>query len=87
MARLAGAKLDAPSGRIRAKLTANVPSESGRDDYVPVRLEATPEGWAAEPVFGKSNLIFSLVRADGLVHIPADATGLPSGAVVDVEPF
>jgi molybdopterin molybdotransferase len=87
VARLAGAKLEAPTGRIRAKLTANVPSESGRDDYVPVRLEATPEGWAAEPVFGKSNLIFSLVRADGLVHIPADATGLPSGAVVDVEPF
>jgi molybdopterin molybdotransferase len=85
--RLAGAKLEAPAGRIRARLTANVPSESGRDDYVPVRLEATPEGWAAEPVFGKSNLIFSLVRADGLVHIPADANGLPSGAVVDVEPF
>ncbi len=64
-----------------------MPSESGRDDYVPVRLEATPEGWSAEPVFGKSNLIFSLVRADGFVHVPADATGLPAGTAVDVEPF
>jgi molybdopterin biosynthesis enzyme len=38
-------------------------------------------------VFGKSNLIFTLVRADGLVHLPADATGWAAGALVDVEPF
>ena len=87
VARLGGAKPEAPAGRIRASLTANVPSESGRDDYVPVRLAATPDGWSAEPVFGKSNLIFSLVRADGFVHVPADATGLSAGAVVEVEPF
>jgi len=87
LARLGGAKPEAPAGLIRAKLAANVPSESGRDDYVPVRLEATPEGWSAEPVFGKSNLIFSLVRADGFVHVPADATGLSAGSLVDVQPF
>jgi molybdopterin molybdotransferase len=85
--RLGGAKPEAPAGRIRARLTANIPSETGREDYVPVRLAATPDGWSADPVFGKSNLIFSLVRADGLVHIPADATGLSVGSLVDVERF
>jgi molybdopterin molybdotransferase len=87
VARLGGAKPEVSAGSVRARLTTNVASESGRDDYVPVRLEATSEGWTAEPVFSKSNLIFSLVRADGLVHIPADATGLTAGTQVDVEPF
>lgn len=87
VARLGGAKPEISAGSVRARLTTNVASESGRDDYVPVRLEATSEGWTAEPVFSKSNLIFSLVRADGLVHIPADATGLTAGTQVDVEPF
>jgi molybdopterin molybdotransferase len=41
----------------------------------------------ADPVFGKSNLIFTLVRADGLIRIPADTTGLPEGTRVDVVPF
>ena len=47
----------------------------------------TEEGgeWFADPVFGKSNLIFTLVRADGLVRIPADANGLAAGSRVLVE--
>jgi molybdopterin molybdotransferase len=61
-----------------------VPSEAGREDYVPVRLEVTPEGLVAEPVYGRSNLIFTLVRADGLVVIPPATTGLDAGADVEV---
>jgi molybdopterin molybdotransferase len=49
-----------------------------------VRLLQTSDGLLAEPVFGKSNLIFSLARADGLIRIPADATGLPAGEMVTV---
>ena len=41
----------------------------------------------ADPVFGKSNLIFTLVRADGLVRIPPDATGLSAGERVEVRLF
>ena len=51
---------------------------------MPVRLVESPQGYLAEPVFGKSNLIFTLVRADGLIRIPADANGLPAGARVEV---
>jgi molybdopterin molybdotransferase len=38
----------------------------------------------AEPLFGKSNLIFTLVNADGLVTIPLDVTGYRAGESVDV---
>ena len=69
----------------RARLTVNLASQAGREDYIPVKLIATPEGLAADPIFYKSNLIFMLARADGLVRIPADATGLGAGMLVDVE--
>jgi molybdopterin molybdotransferase len=70
--------------RIQAKLTTNVASQAGREDWVAGRLSASPTGYLVEPIFSKSNLIFSLVRADGMIRIPADATGLASGDVVDV---
>jgi molybdopterin molybdotransferase len=41
-------------------------------------------GWNAEPVFGKSNLIFSLAAADGLVRISPEATGISAGDTVEV---
>jgi len=72
---------------IQARLTVNVPSDAGREDWVPVKVVSSPAGKLAEPVFGKSNLIFTLVRADGLVRIPADANGLNAGDTVEVFPL
>jgi molybdopterin molybdotransferase len=69
---------------IHAHLAINVVSETGREDYLPVRLVSTEEGFSAEPIFGRSNLIFTLVRADGLVRIPSEATGLSEGTEVQV---
>ncbi len=69
----------------QARLTVNLASQAGREDYIPVKLISKPEGLAADPIFYKSNLIFMLARADGLVRIPADATGLGAGMIVDVE--
>lgn len=75
----------------RAEVTAvlgkNVNSIPGREDYVPVRLTTKDGVLMAEPVFGKSNLIFTLVRADGLVKVPADASGIPAGERVTVRLF
>jgi molybdopterin molybdotransferase len=82
--RLLGIKGGEIQPQIQAKLTTNVASETGREDYLPVRLLHEEDGWFAEPVFGRSNLIFTLVRADGLVQIPPEATGLPKGAEVTV---
>jgi methylthioribose-1-phosphate isomerase len=42
------------------------------------------ESWQADPIFGKSNLIFTLAAADGLLRIPPDATGLSAGEIVEV---
>jgi len=85
--RLGGDNRPVIAAAIPARLAVNVPSEAGREDYIPARLEGSPEGWIADPVFGKSNLIFTLVRADGLIRIPANTTGLPEGSRVDVIPF
>jgi molybdopterin molybdotransferase len=38
-------------------------------------------------IFGKSNLIFTLVRADGMLKIPLDTGGLNAGALVEVVLF
>jgi molybdopterin molybdotransferase len=82
--RLAGLRMRTPAAAVRARLTLNLPSQAGREDWIAVRLVAEGEGYQAEPVFGKSNLIFTLARADGLVRIEPDATGLSAGETVEV---
>jgi len=81
---LLGLRRGLPRPAVAARLTVNLPSQAGREDWVAVRLLADEEGFQAEPVFGKSNLIFTLARADGLVRIPPDATGLSAGEPVEV---
>jgi molybdopterin molybdotransferase len=74
-----------PRGRLTARLSLNLPSQAGREDWVAVTLNRdSAAGYQAEPIFSKSNLIFSLVRADGLVRIPPDATGMAAGELVEV---
>ena len=96
--RLLGLPLDRPRPSLLAKLTINVPSQAGREDWVAVRFlppshsprereggsRGVGEVPLAEPIFSKSNLIFSLVAADGLVRISPDATGLSAGEMVEV---
>lgn len=77
-------KLPAPRAALQARLTVNLPSQAGREDWWPVRLQAASNGYEADPIFGKSNLIFTLASADGLLCIHADATGLSAGQMVDV---
>jgi molybdopterin molybdotransferase len=69
---------------VRARLTKNIPSIPGREDHVQVRLLHADGGLRAEPVFGKSNLIYTLIRADGIVVVPLDAGGLYAGEEVPV---
>ena len=88
--RLLGQSAEELRPSISAKLTVNIPSQAGREDWIPVKL--VPErsraqskgGFLANPIFGKSNLIFTLVSADGLLKISADATGLSTGEIVEV---
>lgn len=73
-----------PTPLLRARLRTNLASEAGREDWWPVRLHCTEDGWEAEPLHYKSNLIFKLAEADGLLKVPADATGLEAGALAEV---
>jgi len=77
-----------PKPTVQACLTVNLPSQAGREDWWPVKLlpNQTSEiaNYNAEPIFGKSNLIFTLAAADGLLRIHPDATGLSAGETVDV---
>lgn len=80
--------LPRPRPSVMARLTVNLPSQAGREDWQAVKLIANRQSsivhWDAEPIFGKSNLIFTLARADGLVRVPPDATGLSAGETVEV---
>lgn len=69
---------------IKAKLTLNLASKAGREDWVPVKVKQTSSEVSAVPLFIKSNFILSLIKADGLICIDADRTGLESGEIVDV---
>jgi molybdopterin molybdotransferase len=87
LAHLSGASL-VPRRRVTARLTRNVASATGREDYLQVRLEPRADGGLnAVPVFGKSNLIFTLIRSDGMLKVPLDAGGLNAGDTVEVMLF
>ena len=78
----------APPRLLRARLTMRVHSVSGREDWLPMRLRDSDDGIPlAEPIFGKSNLIFTLVAADALLRLPLNSGGLEAGALIDVTPF
>ena len=80
--------LPKPKATILARLTINLASQAGREDWWPVKLiefrSSKTVHYDAEPIFGKSNLIFTLAAADGLLRIPPDATGLSAGEDVEV---
>ena len=64
----------------RATLAVNIPSQRGREEYVRVSLK----NGVATPLFGKSGLLNTLIRSNGLICIPAGAEGLEQGSVVEV---
>jgi molybdopterin molybdotransferase len=77
-----------PKATVLARLTVNLSSQAGREDWWPVRLienrQSEIVNYDADPIFGKSNLIFTLASADGLLRIHPDATGLSAGEIVEV---
>ena len=85
---LAGCPNPPQPATTRATVTRDVASASGREDYVPVSLVEKENGeLTAEPVFGKSNLIYTLIRADGLIQVSLDKAGLYAGESVAVRLF
>jgi molybdopterin molybdotransferase len=72
---------------IEAKLGRNIESASGREDYFRVKLKRRGSEWIAEPIFGKSGLISTLVEADGLLRVERNREGLYQDQNVKVMVF
>jgi molybdopterin molybdotransferase len=72
---------------VRARMARRAPSAEGREDHVRVWLEERDGVLWATPQLGKSGIITTMTRADGLVVVPPDRAGVEQGAEVDVELF
>jgi len=73
--------------QVEARLTMNLASQAGRDDFVPVQLIAAPGGLEARPLLGKSGLMSILAQADGYIHLPYEQQGIKGGDIVTVTRF
>lgn len=82
--KLKGEKMNKLPERIFARITKNIPSSPGRSDYIRVRLFENNGEWWAEPIIGKSGLITTLVKSDGIVEIVSEKEGISQGELVPV---
>jgi molybdopterin molybdotransferase len=79
-----GKKVENKLDRVFARITKNIPSAPGRSDYIRVRLFEKEGEWWAEPIIGKSGLITTLVKSDGIVEITSEKEGISQGDYVPV---
>jgi molybdopterin molybdotransferase len=64
----------------RVRLETSILSETGREQYIRVRIE----GDLATPVLGKSGLMNTLAYSDGIIRIPTGEEGFEAGDEVEV---
>ncbi len=70
--------------KVVATLSRNLSSPGGRQDYVRVALVNENQLLKAEPIFGGSGLLRTMVQADGYIVIPRESEGLTAGEKVEV---
>jgi putative molybdopterin biosynthesis protein len=83
LAELEGA-VPAERARARARLARKLASPMGMDDWVRVRLGRVGPGLVATPLPRGAGVLTSLVRADGLLIVPAGLEGHHAGDEVEV---
>lgn len=71
--------------KIKATLSRRVVSAIGVEEFLRVKLGRVGGKMIASPLSRGAGIIMSLVRADGIVRIPALKEGLESGEKVEVE--
>ncbi len=74
-----------PEERIEAKLSRQVASPLGQEEFLRVKLGEIGDKIMATPVTRGAGVLMSLVRADGIVRIPAQSEGFGAGSEVEVE--
>lgn len=65
-----------PALQVEAFLSMNLPSQAGRDDFVPVKLVFENGRRIAVPLLGKSGLMSILSLADAYIHIDYEKQGI-----------
>lgn len=70
-----------------ARVTKNIPSSTGRTDFVRVRIFEEGGQWFADPILGKSGLISTLVQSEGMIEIVSKSEGVQKGELVPVRIF
>jgi len=71
--------------KIFARMSRNMASAAGRQDFIRVKLERRGQELWAVPILGKSGLISNLVESHGLANIPPEKQGVAEGELVEVE--
>lgn len=69
---------------IEATLTRKLTSPTGDDDFVRVTVGRVGDRLLVTPLARGAGVITSLVRADGLLHVPRFSEGLDMGSTVEV---
>jgi molybdopterin molybdotransferase len=72
---------------IPARISSNLPGSPGKTLCQPVHLRREAGGYLADPVFGKSGMITTLIRADGFILIDKNREGLKKEEEVWVHLF
>lgn len=72
---------------VEARMDRRIPSDGVREDHIRVALEARTDGLWAVPVLGKSGIITTMTRADGVVVVPTGQLSVDRGDRVEVELF
>jgi len=71
---------------ITARLTHSVKHQPGRSEFVRITLAKEASGYAATSTGAQgSGMLLSMARADGLLVIPAESTGLAADSIVTVQ--
>ena len=73
--------------KAEARLARPAPSVNGREEYIRVKVSHNGQGLVAEPIFGKSGLLTTMIRGNGLMRIPARSEGLYQGDLASVFVF
>lgn len=72
---------------VRARADRRIPSAGVREDHIRVSLEERDGALWAVPVLGKSGIITTMTKADGVVVVPLGQESVEQGAQVEVHLF
>ncbi len=71
--------------RVTARLSRQLASGLGQEEFIRVKLGSVAGNLIVTPVTRGAGALMSLVRADGIVRIPAESEGIAGGQDVSVE--